>query len=190
MILFVNPSSAGPVSIQSLDHYGDVMMTAMASQITGVLIVCWTVCSGADHRKHQSSASLAVVRGIHRWLVDSPHKGPVTRKMFPFNDVIVFGHHCAFICPRTIPTLGWLSAGMVIGKLQVSIIWYHFYGSPITFQITSFKIADKIYRNITVGWLGGFGKQKSHRINHQHLTCLMWRKDMLKMWNETTCIGV
>ena len=46
-----------------------------------------------DQRKHQSSASLAFVRGIHRWTVDSPHKGqvtPVTRKMFPFDDVIMW----------------------------------------------------------------------------------------------------
>ena len=35
-------------------------------------------------KKHQSSASLAFVRGIHRWPVNSPHKGPVTRKMSPF----------------------------------------------------------------------------------------------------------
>ena len=40
-------------------------------------------------RKHQSSASLVFVRGIHRWPVNSPHKGPVTRKMFPFDDVII-----------------------------------------------------------------------------------------------------
>ena len=39
--------------------------------------------------EHQSSASLAFVRGIHRWPVNSPHKGPVTRKMFPFDDVIM-----------------------------------------------------------------------------------------------------
>ena len=45
--------------------------------------------SGADQRKHQSSASLAFVRGIHRWPVNSPHKGPVTRKMFPFDDIIM-----------------------------------------------------------------------------------------------------
>ena len=53
-------------------------------------IVCSAVCSGADRRKHQRSASLAFVRGIHRWPVNSPHKGPVTRKMFPFDDVIMF----------------------------------------------------------------------------------------------------
>ena len=70
-------------------HYNDVIMTAMVSQITGVSIGCSTVCSGADQRKHQSSASLAFVRGIHRWPVNSPHKWPVTRKMFPFDDVIV-----------------------------------------------------------------------------------------------------
>ena len=47
-------------------HYSDVIMSTMASQITGVSIVCSAVCSGAHQRKHQSSASLAFVRGIHR----------------------------------------------------------------------------------------------------------------------------
>ena len=64
-------------------HYSDVVMSAMASQITG-LIVCLNVCSVADQRKHQSSMSLVFVSGIHRWLVNSPHNGPVTRKMFSF----------------------------------------------------------------------------------------------------------
>ena len=70
------------------EHYSDVIIRAMASQITGLSIVYSTVYSGADERRHQSSASLAFVRGIQRWPVDSPHKGPVTRKMLPFNDVI------------------------------------------------------------------------------------------------------
>ena len=70
-------------------HYSDVIMSIMASQITNPTIVYSTVYSGADQRKHQSSASLAVVRGIHRWPVNSPHKGPVTRKTFPFDDVIM-----------------------------------------------------------------------------------------------------
>ena len=70
-------------------HYNDVIMSAMASQITSLTSVYRTVFSGADQRKHQSSASLAFVRGIHRWPVNSPHKWPVTRKMVPFDDVIM-----------------------------------------------------------------------------------------------------
>ena len=50
---------------------------------------CLLTHSGADPRKHQSSASLAFVRGIHRWPMNSPHKWPVTQKMLPFDDVIM-----------------------------------------------------------------------------------------------------
>ena len=64
-------------------------MGTMVSQITILSIVCSTACSGADQRKHQNPASLAFVRGIHWWPVKFPHKGPVTRKMFPFDDVIM-----------------------------------------------------------------------------------------------------
>ena len=70
-------------------HYDDVMMGAMASQIASLTIVYSTVYSVPDQRKHESSASLAFVRGIHRWSVNSPHKWPVTRKMFPFDDIIM-----------------------------------------------------------------------------------------------------
>ena len=70
-------------------HYSDVIMGAMASQITRLTIVYPTVYSGADQRKHQSSASLAFVRGIHRWPANSPHKWAVTRNMFPLDDVIM-----------------------------------------------------------------------------------------------------
>ena len=78
-----------PGTLSYNQHYSDVIISVMASQITGVSIVYSTVCSGADQRKHQSSKSLACVRGIHRSPVSSPHKGPVTRKMFPFDDVIM-----------------------------------------------------------------------------------------------------
>ena len=64
-------------------------MGAIASQITSLTIVNATVYSDADQKKHQSSVSLAFVRGIHRGPVNSPHKWPVTRKMFPFDDAIV-----------------------------------------------------------------------------------------------------
>ena len=71
-------------------HYTDLIMSAMASQITSLTIVYSTAHSGtADHIKHQRSASLTFVRGIHQWLVNSPHKRPGTRKMFIFDDVIM-----------------------------------------------------------------------------------------------------
>ena len=81
---------------------------------------CLLVCSGADQRKHQSSASLAFVRGIHRSPVNSAHKGPVTRKMFPFDDVIMifwlvpigiyWQYHCGPVTPYGDKDLGqnWL----------------------------------------------------------------------------------
>ena len=70
-------------------HYGDVTMGAITSQITSLMIVYSTIYSGADQSKHQSSASLAFVWEIHRGPVNFPHKWPVTRKMFPFDDVIM-----------------------------------------------------------------------------------------------------
>ena len=70
-------------------HYSDVIMSVMASLISSLTIVYSTVYSDADQRKHQNSASLAFVRGIHRSPVNSPHKWPVTQKMFPFDDVIM-----------------------------------------------------------------------------------------------------
>ena len=72
-------------------------MDAMASQITSLTIVYSTAYSDADQRKHQSSASLAFVRGIHRGPVNSPHKWPVTWKMFPFDDVIMKQYYI-YIC--------------------------------------------------------------------------------------------
>ena len=65
-----------------LTHYCDIIMGTMASQITSLTIVCSTVYSGSDQRKHQSSASLVFLQGIHQWPVNYPHKWPVTRKCF------------------------------------------------------------------------------------------------------------
>ena len=102
-------------------HYDDVRMGEIASQITSLSIVYSIVYSDADQRKHQSSAALAFVRGIHRGPVNSPHKWPVTRKMFPFDDVIMFwlifsgetAWKVNFVDPARLTliftTLGWLS---------------------------------------------------------------------------------
>ena len=89
-------------------------MGAMASQITSLTIVYLTVDSGADQRKHQSSASLVFVRGIHRWPVNSPHKGAVTRKMLPFDDVSV----------------GTLSKIYKISLVQITLV-YHTWVTPL-----------------------------------------------------------
>ena len=70
-------------------QYDDVIMGTMASQITSLTVVYSTFYSGAHQSKHQSSASLAFVWGIHRGPVNSPHKWPVTRKMLPFDYVIL-----------------------------------------------------------------------------------------------------
>ena len=81
-------------------HYNDIIMGAKASQITSLTIVYSIVYSDADQGKHQISASLAFVRGIHRGPVNSPPKWSVTRKTFPFDDVImkwVIRWHCYFM---------------------------------------------------------------------------------------------
>ena len=70
-------------------HYNDVIVSAMASETTGVSIIYSTVWSGVDKKNHQSSSSLVFVRGIYQWPMNSPHKRPVTRKMIPFDDVIM-----------------------------------------------------------------------------------------------------
>ena len=82
-----------PTILLTSCHYGDVIMGAIASQITSLTIVYTIVYSDADQIKHQSSAPLAFVWEIHRGPVNSPHKWPVTRKLFPFDDVIM---HCIF----------------------------------------------------------------------------------------------
>ena len=93
-------------------------MGAMVSQITSLTNVYSTVYSGADQRKHQSSTSLAFMRGIHRWPVNSPHKWPVTRKMCPFDDVIM--------C-KTRTSKGWpFYSGLIISNTKALCLCFSF----------------------------------------------------------------
>ena len=92
-LTFSRMNSSSPQSIHYSIHYRNIIMGAMASQITSLTIVYSTIHSSSDQTKHQSSAPLAFVRGIHRWPVNSPHKWPVTRKMFPSDDVILRNSH-------------------------------------------------------------------------------------------------
>ena len=72
-------------------------MNAITSQVNRLTIVYSTVYLDADQRKHQSSASLAFVLGIHRWPMNSPHKGSVTRKKVS----ILWRHHVLQIFHET-----------------------------------------------------------------------------------------
>ena len=101
-------------------HCCDVIMGTMASQITNLTIVSSTVYSVADQRKHRSSASLAIVRGIHRGPVNSPHKWPVTGKMFPFDDIIMV------ICSGCVTYYNLCSLSHY-DKLFICVYPYHIY---------------------------------------------------------------
>ena len=72
-------------------HYGDAIMSAMTVQILSPSVVYSTVYSGADQRKHQSSASLAFVRVIHPWPVNSAF--PAQRASNAENSSIWWHHH-------------------------------------------------------------------------------------------------
>ena len=106
-------------------HHDDVIMGAIASPITSLTIVYSTVYSDADQRKHQSSAALAFVSGSHRGPVNSPHKWPVTRKMFPFDDVIMlsiflglFHWHLGqpYDCPVRARGATWIGSGKYVNS--------------------------------------------------------------------------
>ena len=93
----------------SYTHYDDVIMTMLASQITSLMVVYSIVYLSVNQRKHQSSASLAFVWEIHRGPVNFPHKRPVTRKMFPFDDVIMLiglRETCLYFCCQCILFVG------------------------------------------------------------------------------------
>ena len=76
-------------TLKTTFHYSDVITGPMGSQNTSPINVYSSEYSGTDQRKHLISASLAFVRGFHRWPLISRHRWPLTRKMFKFYDVIM-----------------------------------------------------------------------------------------------------
>ena len=140
-------------------HYSDVIMSAMASQITSVPEVWSTVCSGADQRKSQSSASLAFVRGIHRWPVDSPHKGPVTREMFPFDDVIT-------------RISSWKFDLFLYGYNEAchpdSHCWDHYFGTLSFYQTSCNSLEDGVLVDATYSELNMLGHSNGHIVDISH----------------------
>ena len=124
------------------------------------MIVYSTVYSGADQRKYQGSASLAFVRGIHRGPMDSPYKGPVTRKMFPFDDVIM----------QTLSYYG------CICKHWQSLIWLFTYSSQKRYWIY-IQYIDICFVMSTTFWLV---------IIHSHWTCIIYLIFVCHLSNPST----
>ena len=134
-------------------HYCDVIMGAMAFQITSPTIVYSTVYSVTDQRKHQNSASLAFVRGIHRWPVYFLHKYAVTRKMFPFDEVITIWfipspqfQLCLLVCVCMWGSI--CGDSLTLGIQSVSGWWGFFYIDLLTLEGT------KTSYNVIIGsWM-------------------------------------
>ena len=137
-------------------HYSDVIMIAIAFQISSVSIVCSIVSSCADQRSHESSASLAFVMGIHRWPVDSTHKRPVTWKMFLFDNVIMCiysGWYWSRSITVVVPEIGLLSK-------EVNRKYYnhiHFQTNRLTLTWPDYLHYHNVDVNIG-GWMVILGK--------------------------------
>ena len=102
-VIVLNPSDTA--------HYNDVIMGAMAShQRLDCLLK--SLFRSIYKRHHQSSASLGFVRRIHRWPVNTPYNGPVTRRTFPFDDIII-------------PWNSLLNSLQVDDHLYLRIAWQH-----------------------------------------------------------------
>ena len=108
-------------------------------------IIYSTVYSGADQSKHQSSTSLAFVWGIHRGPVNSPHKWPVTRKMFPFDDVIM--ESMPFYMSDVFDDIEWLAGTNGIEKLYILSFFFLVAAKP-----TSGSRIKKLKRRISASF--------------------------------------
>ena len=127
-------------------------MDTIASQITSLSIVCSTVHSGAGQSKHQSSASLVFVRGIRRGPGNSPHKEPVTRKMFPFDDVIMTGTQYTRTRNKLL-----INCGCVWLIIHINILWIY-----INKQL-SWHTRLKVHLNKLMCWYMCFKVHIKHR---------------------------
>ena len=133
-------------------------MSTVTSQITSLAFVYSTVYSGTDQRKHQSSASLAFVQGIHRGPVNSLHKWPVTRKMFPFDDVITRKMNAAG--PHCISQYDWLWLWLSAIN-QKAISWTNVDQIQL-YEVTKGKWVDKLFSKKI---FSAFGQQFHYMVN-------------------------
>ena len=135
--------------------YNDVIISTMASQITSLTILYWTIYSGADKKKHQNFALLAFVWVFHWWPVNSPHKGPVTRKMFPFDDVIM-----SLGAVQNYTDIWSLSRGKTKTMLETRIVWE----TKMTIRQTSIWHKKKISAFVGL-WYHFLSQTASHTLN-------------------------
>ena len=114
-------------------NYGDVIMGTMASQITSLVIVYSTVYSGADQRKHLSSASLAFVQGIHRRSANSQ------RANYAENVSIWWRHHEPGKCYISNGTnlIAPVGCGDVLGVRAMSM------ALPVSSNVFSYFVFDQ-----------------------------------------------
>ena len=168
------------IVFNAYQRYCDAVMGAMASQITSLTTVYSTVHWGADQRKHQSTASLAVVRGIHRWPVNSLFKWLVTRKCFPLDDVImnmpcknvlVDGMQCCeywwkidqYPAEHELFSKTWM-------EFMVYVTYHICNDDSYTFELLSYIIWPSFSSHQSYRLFGNFGSVKSgHWKNHAEI---------------------
>ena len=137
----------------------------MASQLTSLTIVYSTVYSGADQIiKHQSFLSLAFVQGIHRWPVNSPHKWPVKRKMFPFDDVIMID----------VIQTSFAKNGRLPGVLPYDLV------SLLVLAISLWKDSGPWWRHDTLQWRHNGRDGDSTHQSHESLLNRLFRRKSQK----------
>ena len=155
-------------------------MGVIASLITSLTIVYSTVYSDADQRKHQSSASLAFVWGSHRGPVNSPHKWPVTRKMFPFDDVIMIAFESwksAQQSPKYVPGQFGSIRPLILGPTGLRSHDFH------TPESTSDVPVNQVLKSRSINFLRKWQKKSKFFLN---------KKLMKKIWNRnqnSNCMG-
>ena len=154
-------------------------MGTMASQITSVSIVCASVCSGADQRQHQSSTSLAFVRGIHRWPMDFPHKGPVTRKMLSFEDVIMKG------LLKQRKTAKIVNLGIVIVSILNWRYWFQSYSVVLTSALLIRNVFTELLGVFLTNFIGHLGTHFTEIITK--ISTFLVEKFIWKYRRQTGC---
>ena len=102
-------------------HKSDVIMSVMSlcpKSLCPKSTVCLAIYLGEHQTKYQNSRHWSFVKGIHRWPVDSPHKGPVTQKAVPFHDIIMYH-----------------GFGCIVYRFRCSLYWPRLFKTSITFRI-------------------------------------------------------